>query len=86
MLIQQLTIIGVGLIGGSLARALRVAGAVGEIVGAGRDEAHLQRAKELGVIVRPVANYGMPRHLRVTLGLQEENERFLSALRKVLGR
>ncbi|HFE31915.1 MAG TPA: histidinol-phosphate transaminase, partial [Gammaproteobacteria bacterium] len=39
-----------------------------------------------GVIVRPVANYGMPRHLRVTLGLQEENERFLSALRKVLGR
>ncbi len=37
-----------------------------------------------GVIVRPVANYGMPRHLRVTLGLQEENERFLAALRKVL--
>ncbi len=49
-MIQQLTIIGVGLIGGSLARALRVAGAVGEIVGAGRDEAHLQRARELGVI------------------------------------
>ncbi|HFE31916.1 MAG TPA: prephenate dehydrogenase/arogenate dehydrogenase family protein [Gammaproteobacteria bacterium] len=51
-MIQQLTIIGVGLIGGSLARALRVAGAVGEIVGAGRDEAHLQRARELGVIDR----------------------------------
>ena len=39
-----------------------------------------------GVIVRPVANYGMPHHLRVTLGLPEENERFLSALKKVLGR
>jgi histidinol-phosphate aminotransferase len=37
-----------------------------------------------GVIVRPVANYGMPRHLRVTLGLPEENARFLSALEKVL--
>ncbi len=39
-----------------------------------------------GVIVRPVANYGMPRHLRVTLGLPAENERFLKALRKVLGK
>jgi histidinol-phosphate aminotransferase len=37
-----------------------------------------------GVIVRPVANYGMPRHLRVTLGLPEENARFLDALQKVL--
>ncbi|WP_250657756.1 histidinol-phosphate transaminase [Alkalimarinus coralli] len=38
-----------------------------------------------GVIVRPVANYGMPRHLRVSIGLQEENERFLNALEKILG-
>jgi histidinol-phosphate aminotransferase len=37
-----------------------------------------------GVIVRPVANYGMPRHLRVTLGLETENTRFLAALAKVL--
>jgi histidinol-phosphate aminotransferase len=37
-----------------------------------------------GVIVRPVANYGMPRHLRVTLGLSTENERFLAALAQVL--
>ncbi|MDT8384941.1 MAG: histidinol-phosphate transaminase [Gammaproteobacteria bacterium] len=37
-----------------------------------------------GVIVRPVANYGMPRHLRVTLGLPDENRRFLTALAKVL--
>jgi histidinol-phosphate aminotransferase len=37
-----------------------------------------------GVIVRPVANYGLPRHLRVTVGLSQENERFLGALKKVL--
>ncbi len=39
-----------------------------------------------GVIVRPVANYGMPHHLRVTVGLAEENKRFLAALTRVLGR
>lgn len=37
-----------------------------------------------GVIVRPVANYQMPQYLRVTIGLPEENERFLQALKKVL--
>ena len=37
-----------------------------------------------GVIVRPVANYGMPTHLRVTVGRPEENERFIAALKKVL--
>jgi len=39
-----------------------------------------------GVIVRPVAGYGMPNHLRVTIGLAEENSRFLEALRQVLAR
>ena len=33
-----------------------------------------------GVIVRPVANYGLPRHLRITIGTETENERFLLAL------
>lgn len=51
-MIKQLTIIGVGLIGGSLARALRKAGVVGEIVGCGRNEPSLRRAVELGVIDR----------------------------------
>lgn len=50
--ITQLTVIGVGLIGGSLARALRRAGAVKTIVGAGRGEANLARAQELGVVDR----------------------------------
>jgi prephenate dehydrogenase len=51
-LIDRLCIIGVGLIGGSLASALREAGAVGEVVGCGRDPAHLQQAVQLGVIDR----------------------------------
>jgi len=37
-----------------------------------------------GVIVRPIASYGMPEYLRVTIGLESENERFLEALRQSL--
>jgi prephenate dehydrogenase len=51
-LINRLVIIGVGLIGGSLARALRAKGEVGEIVGVGRGAANLIKAVELGVIDR----------------------------------
>lgn len=38
-----------------------------------------------GVIVRPIAGYGLPGHLRVTVGRAHENRRFLDALDKVLG-
>jgi prephenate dehydrogenase len=51
-MIERLCIIGVGLIGGSLARALRDAGACREVVGAGRNAGNLQTAVELGVIDR----------------------------------
>jgi prephenate dehydrogenase len=51
-MINRLAILGVGLIGGSLARALRDAGHVREIVGYGRGLANLQRAVELGVVDR----------------------------------
>lgn len=37
-----------------------------------------------GVIVRPLGQYRMPRHLRVSIGLPEENQKFLDALPKVL--
>jgi len=37
-----------------------------------------------GIIVRPVANYNMPNHLRISVGLNSENERFLKALTKVM--
>lgn len=50
MLINKLAIIGVGLIGGSLARALRRAGTCGHISGYGRDEGNMKRAVEIGVI------------------------------------
>ncbi|WP_067585530.1 histidinol-phosphate transaminase [Endozoicomonas ascidiicola] len=38
-----------------------------------------------GVIVRPVGNYGLPQHLRVSIGLPEENRRCLAALSQILG-
>jgi histidinol-phosphate aminotransferase len=44
------------------------------------NEALLRR----GVIVRPVANYGLPNHLRITIGLPNENARFLAALAETL--
>jgi prephenate dehydrogenase len=50
--IDRLTIIGVGLIGGSLARALREVRYVREVVGYGRSLGNLQQAVELGVIDR----------------------------------
>jgi len=37
-----------------------------------------------GVIVRPMKGYGLPGHIRVTVGLPEENERFVAALSDVL--
>jgi len=49
---KRMAVIGVGLIGGSLARVLRQQGEVEEIVGIGRTEPNLQRAVELGVIDR----------------------------------
>ena len=57
-LIERLAIIGVGLIGGSLARVLREKGEVAEIVGIGRGEANLEKAVELGVIDRYTTDLG----------------------------
>ena len=48
-MIERLAIIGVGLIGGSLARALREAGAVRSVVGIGRSRANLDEALSLGI-------------------------------------
>lgn len=38
-----------------------------------------------GVIVRPIANYGLPNHLRVSIGRPQENARFLETLGDLLG-
>ncbi len=48
--INKLCVIGVGLIGGSLAIALRNAGYCAEVIGAGRNAERLQVAKDLGVV------------------------------------
>ena len=37
------------------------------------------------MIVRPIGGYGLPNHLRVTVGLADENERLIAALETVLG-
>ena len=37
-----------------------------------------------GVIVRPIDNYGLPNHLRITIGLKQENEIFIQALESIL--
>ena len=48
--IEKLAIVGVGLIGGSFALALKEAGAVGRVVGVGRGASNIRSALELGII------------------------------------
>jgi histidinol-phosphate aminotransferase len=43
-----------------------------------------QKLLQQGVIVRPIAGYGLPNHLRVTIGLERENACFLEALERAL--
>jgi histidinol-phosphate aminotransferase len=45
---------------------------------------HFEALLRAGIIVRPVANYGLPEYLRVTLGLPEQNDRFISAWGRIL--
>jgi histidinol-phosphate aminotransferase len=42
------------------------------------------RLLKRGVVVRPVGIYGLPRHLRITIGTVPENERLLRTLVEVL--
>jgi histidinol-phosphate aminotransferase len=50
------------------------------------ENAHLvyRQLLEQGVIVRPIANYEMPDYLRVSIGLFDENARFLEVLEKIV--
>ncbi|VAW53957.1 Biosynthetic Aromatic amino acid aminotransferase beta [hydrothermal vent metagenome] len=43
-----------------------------------------QKLLQQGVIVRPVANYDMPEYLRITIGTQQQNERFIKTLKQCL--
>lgn len=53
--INKLALFGVGLIGGSVALALKQAGAVDEVIGVGRSRSNLEAALELGIIDRIAA-------------------------------
>ena len=55
---DRLVVVGVGLIGGSAAAALRRAGRVGHIIGVGRGRSNIERALELGVIDEAVSDVG----------------------------
>ena len=44
-----------------------------------------QSLLKLGVIVRPIGIYEMPQHLRVTIGLESENQKFLQSLETAIG-
>ena len=54
--VRRLCVIGVGLIGGSFARALRERGLVQEVVGCGRSRPNLEEAKRMGVVDRFALN------------------------------
>ena len=43
-----------------------------------------QKLLKQGVIIRPIGGYGLPEWLRVTIGSEPENARFLAALEKAL--
>lgn len=50
----------------------------------GHAQGIFQKLLKLGVIVRPIAGYAMPEHLRVSIGLEHENDKFLSALQQAI--
>ncbi len=56
---NTVTIIGVGLMGGSLARAIKQNGLALKVIGASRNESHLQEALKLGVIDEYYTDYSV---------------------------
>ena len=51
----------------------------------GEGNAVYEKLLRMGVIVRPMHGYGFPRHVRISVGLPEENRKLIGALEKVLG-
>jgi len=75
VLCEGLTALGFKTVGGAANFVLSQVGSSAEVFEA------LQRR---GLIVRPLAPYGMPEYVRITIGRSEENERLLSVLRELL--
>lgn len=44
-------------------------------------QAVFRKLQQQGIIVRPLNGYGLPHHVRVTVGTHEQNEQFIAALR-----
>jgi histidinol-phosphate aminotransferase len=56
------------------------------LVDAGRDSREVFKAMlKFGVIVRDMWQYGLANFIRVTIGTQKENQRFIRVLSKVIG-
>lgn len=54
------------------------------LVRVGRGQEVFQQLLKQGVIVRPMAGYRFPEHVRVTVGTMRENEKLIEALEKVI--
>ena len=52
--------------------------------GVASDDDQAARPWARGVIVRSMSSYGYPEHIRINVGLPEENRRFVEALQKVI--
>lgn len=55
-------------------------------VNVGDDAAVAKGLLERGIAVNPIGGWGVPGHIRISFGTDEENERFFVALREVLGK
>ena len=54
------------------------------LVRVGKGQEVFKQLLRQGVIVRPMAGYQFPEHVRVTVGTMEENRKFIDALEKVI--
>ncbi len=50
----------------------------------GQGQQVFNELQKAGVIVRPMASYGLPEWVRITVGTPKQNERCLDALRTIL--
>ena len=53
--------------------------------GPGRGREVFKALLKRGVIVRPLEEYGLVHHLRITIGTEKQNQQLVLALREVLG-
>lgn len=86
-MLDKVVIVGVGLIGGSFALGLKAAGAVGRVVGIGREPQAMARALELGIVDEVAASFDAAKDADLVLlaAPVAQTERILAALLPHLG-